>query len=73
MKVAIEVNNRSEAESVKRAMADPKCRALVLIVGALLELPSDRARLRVLRHVQDALDEGELARLSTTMEGAMIP
>ena len=51
MKVSITVNNRSEAQAVRRAMDDPAVRAFVLVSGALLTLPSQAARARVLNHV----------------------
>ena len=51
MKVTITVKNRTEAEAVRRAMDDPAVRAFVLVSGALLELPSQYARARVLNHV----------------------
>lgn len=57
MKTAITVASREEAQSVQLAMADPMTRALVLTMGALLQLPSDRARLRVLHYVADKLND----------------
>lgn len=57
MKVAIEVETREQAGMVKTAMADCTVRAFVLVSGALLSLPSDRARRRVLALIQDRLDE----------------
>lgn len=59
MKVAIEVKDRREGDALRRALDDPKTRALVLVLGALMELPSDRARRRVLQYVTDRLDEEE--------------
>ena len=57
MKVAIEVKNRREAEAVRSAMEHKETRALVLVLGHLLRLKSDRARARVLNFVYDSLDE----------------
>ena len=59
MKTPVEVLNRREAASLQRAMADPTVRAFVLIMGALLELPSDRARRRVLEFAIDKSSELE--------------
>jgi len=64
MKARIDVANRTEAEQIRRALADPKVRALVLMMGELLALPSDRARERVLRFVDDHLDEQDPAYVS---------
>ena len=61
MKVAIDVKDRNEAARLKAALADPEVRAFALIVGALLGLPSDRARRRVLRFVTDEVDEAAQA------------
>ncbi len=57
MKASIDVADRKEAEQIRRALADPQTRALVKVMGELLRLPSDRARERVLRFVDDHLDE----------------
>lgn len=54
--VRIQVKDKSEAESIERALSDPATRAFVTIVGALLPL-GDRARTRVLNFVNDKLDE----------------
>lgn len=56
MKATIEVKDRKEADLIKAALDDPKTRAFVQIVGALLPL-SQRARTRVLAFVSDQLDE----------------
>lgn len=56
MKGYIEVENRKEADLIKRGLADPEVRAFVKVVGALLPL-SERARVRVLRFVADQVDE----------------
>ncbi len=47
MKAAIEVSSRSEAEAIKAGLADPTTRALVLVMGALLQVPEE-GRERVL-------------------------
>jgi hypothetical protein len=61
MKVAIEVRDRKEAEQVRTAMTDPTTRAFVLVMGALMALPSDRTRARVLTFVKDQLEEQAVA------------
>lgn len=58
MKATIEVKDRKEADLIKAALDDPKARAFVLIVGALLPL-SQRARARILNFVTDQLAEEE--------------
>ena len=62
MKTWIEVVNRKEGEFIRRALEEPDIRAFVKVVGTLKPLPSDRARMRVLRHVADYLDEESHAR-----------
>lgn len=57
MRVAVEVKNRTEAKAIKAAMDDPEVRAFVLVMGELLQLPSARARIRVLKFVEDFLEE----------------
>jgi hypothetical protein len=57
MKIKIEVKDEKEGEAIKLALADQQTRALVLSVGYLLELDTDRARRRVLNFVADHLDE----------------
>lgn len=57
MKVGIEVKNRREAESVRRAMARPDVRAFVLVIGELEALPTERAKERVMNFVTDYFDE----------------
>jgi hypothetical protein len=64
MKTSIEVADREEAEQVRRALADPQVRAFVKVMGTLLALPTDRARERVLRFVDDTLDEENPAYVS---------
>lgn len=57
MKVAVEVRDRQEAAALKAALGDPQTRAATVIVGVLLQLPTDRARVRVLAFVKDCLEE----------------
>ena len=57
VKAKIEVKDKREAEAIQRAMNNESVRAFVIIVGALEELPTDRARQRVLQYVRDLLDE----------------
>lgn len=57
MVTCIEVANQAEADAVQRAFAHEQTRAFILIVGTLLQLPTDRARQRVLNFVADKLDE----------------
>lgn len=57
MKATIEVKNRDEATAIRAGLADPVTRAFVLVIGTLQQLPSDRARQRVLTFVKDTLAE----------------
>ena len=59
MKTKIEVENRKEAALIAAGLKDKPTRALVKVMGALATLPSDRARVRTLRHVTDVLNEHE--------------
>lgn len=52
VKVAIEVKNREEGNLIKAALLDPTTRAMVLIMGALSELPTNAEKLSVLRFVE---------------------
>ncbi len=56
-KLSIEVKDKKELAAIERSLADPPTRALVVVMGNLLALKSDRARERVLRFVADSLDE----------------
>ena len=72
MKASIDVKNRDEAAQIQTALADPTVRAFVLIMGALIPLPSDRARERVLRFVEDhAAERAELERAAPPQESAV--
>jgi hypothetical protein len=53
MRAKVVVTSRAEQRAVEVAMQDPAVRAFVVICGILKDLPSDRARLRVLGYVQD--------------------
>lgn len=57
MKASLEVQSRREGDAIRAGLEDPVMRAMVTITGALKELPSDRARERVMRYVADMLDE----------------
>lgn len=46
-----------EAKAIRTALADPTLRAFLIVVGTLEQLPSDRARARVLRFVKDRISE----------------
>jgi len=56
VKANIEVASRAEADSIKAGLTDPVVR-YVNVIGILMQLPSDRARARVLAYVQDKLAE----------------
>ena len=57
MKTTVTVKDRQEAAAVCTAWNDQPTRALILIMGTLLQLPNDRARYRVLQFVTDKLAE----------------
>jgi len=65
MKANIDVKDRREAEAIKAGLEDPVLRAMVMVVGALKQLPTARARARVLQYVEDRLDEEEQLRKVT--------
>ncbi len=48
MKTLVEVENRKEAELIKRGLADPEVRALVKVIGALSPIRSKNMRKLVL-------------------------
>jgi hypothetical protein len=48
---------RNEARAIRRALEEPDLRAFMVTMGALLVLPSDTARRRVLSFVADLLQE----------------
>jgi hypothetical protein len=57
MKVTIEVADRKEADAIRQGLLNPEVRAFVKVMGVLAGLPSDRARERVLRFVDDKCEE----------------
>lgn len=57
MRVSINCLTRQEGAAIKRALEDETARALVVTLGTLLHLPSDRARQRVLEWVADKFAE----------------
>ncbi len=59
MRTSIIVTNRAERDQIRRALEEPQVRAFVRIMGTLLALPSDRARERVVRFIDDKLDEDD--------------
>lgn len=60
MKAKIEVENRKEAELIRRGLADPGTRALVKIMGAMSGL-TKRQQIRSLRFVGDCFDDQQSA------------
>jgi hypothetical protein len=69
MKATIEVKDRREAALVQTAMEDPAVRAFTIVMGALLQLPSDRARQRVLGYVKDKFEEDAAAAAEKAASG----
>jgi len=65
--IHLEVKDKTEGESIARALNDPMTRAFVTIVGALLPL-GDRARTRVLSFINDQVNE-DLGRVTITSHG----
>jgi hypothetical protein len=59
MKASIEVSDRKEAEAIRAGLSDPAVRAFVIVMGALSQLPTDRARKRVMQFVRDHFEEEE--------------
>jgi hypothetical protein len=57
MKAVVKVDTRSDKVAIETAMTDPATKAFVIVMGTLLQLPSDRARRRVLIYVHDRLEE----------------
>ena len=57
MKASIDVNDRKEAALIKAALDDATVKAFVLVMGALAQLPSDRARESVLSFVKVSLED----------------
>lgn len=70
MKANIDVKDRREADAIRTALNDPVIHASVVITGVLLQLPTKRARKRVLDFVIDKLgEEEEAAVLVTASDG----
>jgi hypothetical protein len=61
VKANIEVADRKEADAIRSALEDPVTRALVVTIGALKQLPTRRARERVLNFVMERLAEEDEA------------
>lgn len=57
MKTPVEVRTKAEGRAIRIALSDPTVRAFVLVMGALLPLPSKRAQARVLEYVADRVVE----------------
>lgn len=57
MKVSVDVANRAEADAVRAAWQLPDVKALVLVMGALQQLPSDGIRRATLEYVDTLLKE----------------
>jgi hypothetical protein len=72
MNTIVPVKNRKEGRLIRRALEDPTVRAFVLVMGSLMDLPTDRARARVLNHVADFFDE-ENARAQLVADCAVDP
>ncbi|HMF27591.1 MAG TPA: hypothetical protein VKE42_02400 [Candidatus Cybelea sp.] len=62
MKATIEVKDRKEADAIRIGLDDPTIRAFVVMMGVLKELPSDRARKRVLQYIADYFEENPTSR-----------
>jgi len=67
MKATIEVRDRSEKQAIEQALTDPATRAFVVITGTLMQLPTDRARARVLDWVADKLTEEQEQQAELTL------
>jgi len=57
MKTYIEVKDRKEAKQIKLGLQDEAVRAFVRVMGVLSTLPTQRARQRVMRYVEDQFNE----------------
>lgn len=56
-KVSVMAKNKVEAKAIQVAMNDPAVHAFVVVIGILNELPTDRARARVLRYVEEMMND----------------
>jgi len=61
MKATIEVTSRREGDQIRAGLEDASVRAFVEVMGTLSQLPSHRARQRVLTFVSDKLAEEQEA------------
>ncbi len=66
MKTTIDVKDRREAQAIREGLLDPATRALVIVMGLLRPLASDRSRARVLTYVIDKLNEADAQRQAAT-------
>jgi hypothetical protein len=57
MKTMVTVRDRAEAHAIQTGLADPTVRAFVVVTGVLLELPTDRARARLLTYIADLVSD----------------
>ena len=57
MKATIDVTTRQKGDQIRRGLQDPQVRAFMKVIETLSTLPSDRARERVLRFVDDKFAE----------------
>jgi len=57
MRTTIEVKNKREGDTIRRALELPDVRVFVILMGELAALPDDRSRIRVLRYVLDKFDD----------------
>lgn len=59
MKTKIEVKDKEEAALIRDGLSDPMVLAFVKIQGALSRLTTKRARVRVMKFVEDHFDENQ--------------
>lgn len=59
MKASIktEVSTRKQARALEIGLTDPAVKGFVIVMGMLMQLPSDRSRRRVLTYMQDKINE----------------
>jgi hypothetical protein len=62
MKTKIEVKNKEETALIRDGLRDPVVLAFVKIQGALSRLTTKRARVRVMKFVEDHFSESEQAK-----------
>lgn len=73
MKATLDVKDRREADAIRSGLEDPAVRAYVVVMGVLSELPTQRAKRRVLQYVADLLDERDEMKETATPEMARGP